>query len=99
MIYLSPDEMLRKFPFLEKYKNQKWLEQNTIDQKINFKEIPLQCTFVLIEELLNFIERTKFNSHYEEYLSTKVRLRQIKELLHYFCEDSEEEKTKKGTNL
>jgi len=96
---LSPCELIKKFRFLQKFQDQKWIAENSIHQDIDFKEVPMHCTFLLINELKKFLEATKFNNGYEVFLSTKVRLEQIEDLLLYFCEDSDFVKSMKGTNL
>ncbi len=95
----SKDILLKKFKILEKFQNQSWISQEAIKSDCNHKEIPLNCAFFMITDLLKFIEETKFNNNWEQGFSLKIRLNQIKDLLEYFCEDTEEEKTKKGSNL
>lgn len=96
---LDPKSLLEKFKSLEKFKDQKWFSEEAMKDDCNYKELPLKVTLVLIGDMLEFIEKTKFSSRWEEGFSIKVRLQQIKDLLTYFCDDTEDEKTRKGTNL
>jgi hypothetical protein len=96
---LSRDSLLKKFSCLEKYKNQNWFSEEALKDDCNHKELPLRVALVLIQETIKFCDETKFSNRWEEKFSTKVRLQQIQDLLLSFCEDTEEEKTRKGTNL
>jgi hypothetical protein len=96
---LSPNELLNKFKCLEKFKDQKWLSEESIKEDCNYKQLPLKAALALIQEIISFIETTKFNSRWEEGFSIKIRLQQMNDLLLFFCEDTIEEKTRKGTNL
>ena len=96
---LSIKELINKFPSLKKFENQKWIVDNAINQIISDKEIPLHCTLLLIQDLINYLEKTKFNSNWESFYGTKTRLKQIESLLLYFCEDSQNEAAKKGTDV
>jgi hypothetical protein len=98
-MYLSKKELLIKFPQLEKFKNQKWLEEEAIKSDCNYKELPLKAALELINDVIIFIDRTKFNSNWEAGFSTKTRLEQIRNLLQFFCEDNILEKTIKGTDI
>jgi len=92
---LSVPELLTKFPFLRKFEDQTWIADNSINQKISDKEIPLICCLEVIKETIRFIESTKFNSHWESCFSVKTRLQQLESLLLYFTEDSVSERSKK----
>jgi hypothetical protein len=96
---LSKLELLNKFECLNKFKDQKWISEEAIKADCNFKEIPLKASKALIDDTIGFIERTKFTNRWEEGFSVKIRLMQIKALLDHFCEDSDHEKTLKGSNL
>ena len=96
---LGRKQLLEKFKVLEKFKDQKWLSDEAVKGDCNYKELPLQAAFCLINDMIEFVERTKFNNRWEEGFSTKIRLEQIRDLLAFFCEDTEEEKSRKGTNL
>jgi len=96
---LSKPELLSKFKNLEKFKDQKWFSEEAIKSDCNYKELPLKAAKELINEIISFTETTKFSSNWELCFSVKTRLNQIKDLLDYFCEDTEQEKTLKGTNL
>lgn len=92
-------ELLAKFPFLNKFKDQKWISANGLNNEMPFEIVPLHCAFVMIENVMEFLETTKFTNGYEVYLSTKVRIQQIKDLLEYFCQESVDTQAKKGTIL
>jgi len=96
---LSPKILIEKFSFLKKFEDQKWISEIAAKHDCNHKEIPLKATLELINDLIDFIDKTKFNSNWEQGFSIKVRLSQVKSLLLYFCEDNIEESTKKGSNL
>jgi hypothetical protein len=96
---LSKEELIIKFPQLEKFSNQKWLSDEAIKPDCNYKELPLKATFEMIKELLNFIEKTKFSSNWEMGFSVKNRIKQIESLLSHFCDNTIEEQAIKGTNL
>lgn len=96
---LSKEELLEKFPVLNKFKDQDWISAASITQKANLKELPLQAAFAMIKDTIEFIERTKFNSRWEEGFSVKIRLQQIESLLKHFCEETEVEKTLKGKDV
>lgn len=96
---LTPKQLIEKFTFLKKYKDQEWFSKQLLKNNLNKKELPLKCALELISHTIQFIEQTKFNSRWEEGFSLKIRLKQIEDLLIYFCIFAEVEKTKKGTNL
>ena len=96
---LQPSDLLRKFPCLNKFKDQKWFSEEALSSDCNYKELPLKACLLLIKDMLEFIEKTKFTSRWEEGFSLKIRLQHAESLLLFFCEDSEKEKTLKGTNL
>jgi len=96
---LDRESLLRKFPLLLKYKDQSWFSEESIKHDCNHKELPLRIAFLLIKDTIDFIEKTKFNNRWEEGHSIKIRLQHAQEVLSFFCEDTEEEKTMKGTNL
>ena len=99
---LSKKELLNKFPQLRKFETQKWLVEETINADCNYKKIPLMATFELIKELILFVDTLKMKNigrEYNECLSIQLRLKQIKSLLEYFCEDTLTEKTLKGENI
>ncbi len=96
---LSKEELIKKFKILEKFKDQKWIEDEAIKSDCNYKEIPLKCALELIKDIIHYLEKNKFNSNWESYFGVKKRLEQVKDLLFYFCEDSIKEKTIKGTNI
>lgn len=98
MVSLSPEELIKKFPYLKKFEDQKWFFDNSINQGISEKEIPLHCCLILIKNTIEFLEKTKFNSHWESCFSVKTRLEQIEDLLRYFCKDSQYENSKKSNN-
>lgn len=96
---LSKEELIRKFPQLKKFQDQRWISDEAVKHDCNYKKFPLIATFELIKESLSFIETTKFSNNWEAYISIKVRLQQIEDLLLHFCEDTEQEKTIKGENI
>jgi hypothetical protein len=96
---LSKFELIDKFPQLNKFKNQKWMEEEAIKHDCNYKELPLKAAFEMINETIEFIEKTKFSNRWEEGFSIKARLNQIKDLLLHFCDDTIEEKALKGENI
>lgn len=96
---LSKKELLEKFQFLKKFDNQIWLSEESIKEDCNYKKIPMIISFELIKSLTKFIDDTKFNSRWEEGFSIKIRLQQIEQLLEFFCEDTLQEKSLKGSNL
>lgn len=93
---LSRGELLRKFPELKKFENQKWLQEESIKADCNYKEIPLKAAFIMIENAIQFAESGKFSSNWEFSHSLKIRLQQIRDLLKHFCEDTIEEKAVRG---
>ena len=93
---LSKTELLNKFNCLSKFQDQKWFSEEAIRADCNHKELPLKAAFHLIRDTIEFIDRTKFSSRWEEGFSTKVRLKQIEDLLRHFCEDTDHEKAIKG---
>lgn len=96
---LSIDELIEKFPELSKFKDQKWMAEEAIKHDCNYKELPLKAAFSMIKDVIYFIDKTKFTSDWEEKFSVKIRLKQIEKLLSYFCEDTQEEKAIKGTDI
>jgi hypothetical protein len=96
---LSKEELTKKFSILKKFENATWFSEEAIKDDCNHKELPLKATLALIEDLLDFIHKTKFKSNWEACFSMEVRLKQIKNLLCHFCEETEEEKTIKGSHL
>ena len=96
---LSKNELIQRFKTLEKFKDQKWFSEEAVKEDCNYKELPLKASFALLEDLIEYIEKIKFNSHWEMCFSVKTRINQIKDLLNHFCEDTEVEKTMKGSNL
>ena len=96
---LSLPCLLKKFPALEKFKDQKWLVEESTSAHCNYKELPLKAAHAMIVDLLNFIEKTKFKSYWEAGFSLKIRLEQIESLLLYFSQDTIQEKTLKGDNI
>ena len=93
---LSKGELLRKFPELEKFKDQKWISEEAIKHDCNYKELPLKAALVMVKELKEFCQITRFKSSWEKCFSVEHRIDQIESLLLYFCEDTVEEKTIKG---
>lgn len=96
---LSKTELLNKFTCLSKFQNQKWFSEEATRHDCNYKELPLKAALHLIKDTIEFIERTKFSNRWEEGFSTKVRLKQIEDLLRHFCEDTDHEKVIRGTAL
>ena len=96
---LTLELLLIKFPFLHKFKDEEWFINQSMRYDCNNKELPLHIAFLLISDMLKFIEETKFNSRWEEGFSLKIRLQHMQDLLFFFCEDTEEEKTIKGSLL
>ena len=95
----SNERLLLNFKFLNKFKDQKWLSEESMKNDVNHKELPLRACFALIEELKKYLEETKFKSNWEMNFSTRIKLEQMQSLLLYFCEDTEEEKVRKGSIL
>ncbi len=93
---LSVPELLNKFPYLKKFQDQKWIFDATIDGEISSNEIPLHCCLMMIQDLLKFLDKTKFNNNWEGNFSTKTRVEQIETLLLFFCEDYQIVKSKKS---
>jgi|GEM_PF-5937827 hypothetical protein len=96
---LSARELMWKFPCLHKFKDHEWFSEEAVKWDCNHKELPMKITFLLIQDMLKFIEETKFTSRWEEGFSLKIRLQHARDLLSFFCDDTEEEKTIKGSNL
>jgi hypothetical protein len=96
---LSKEELIKKFPCLNKFKDQKWLSDESIKHDCNYKELPLKSALELINEIIEFSEKTKFSSNWEICFSIKKRLEQAKDLILYFCQDSSEEKFIKGDDI
>jgi len=95
---LSLPELIKKFTFLEKFKDQEWILNNSIDKQVSDKEIPFHVCLLVINETIDFIEKTKFSSHWESCFSTKARLMQVKKMLEYFCEESILERSKSSNS-
>jgi hypothetical protein len=96
---LSKKELLKKFPELEKFKDQKWMEEESIKHDCNYKELPLKAAFFMIKELKEFCKSYKFTSNWEKGFSIEKRLKQLEKLLQHFCNDTEEEKALKGIDI
>lgn len=96
---LTPDLLMAKFPCLNKFKDSEWFSEEAMRYDCNHKELPMKITLILIQDMLTFIEKTKFNNRWEEGFSLKIRLEHARDLLDFFCQDTEEEKTVKGSNL
>lgn len=96
---LEKDQLLNKFPFLSKFKDQIWIKDNTKTLSMDFKEMPLHCAFLLIQDMVEFLDDNRFSNNWEGIFSSKVRLQQIERLLRYFIEADDKEKSKKGVNL
>lgn len=96
---LSKKALMKKFPQLERFKDQKWLEEEAIKSDCNYKEIPLKCSLLLISEMIDFCQQNRFNSNWEFQHSIQIRLKQIESLLKHFCEDSNMERTIKGKDI
>ena len=96
---LSIPELLKKYPKLAQFQDQKWLQEASLKSNVNHKEIPLMAALCLIDDVLYMLDNTKFNSNWEKQFSIQIRMKQIKDLLLYFCEDTKEDQTLKGTNL
>lgn len=96
---LSKEELIKKFPCLQKFQDQKWMAEEAVKHDCNYKELPLKSALKLIEDVLEFIERNKFSNKWEEGFSVKTRLNQVKDLLAYFCSDTQEERVIKGTDI
>jgi len=99
MVKLSKQELINKFPHLEKFKDQKWMAEEAIKSDCNYKELPLKAAILMIGELKEFCHSTRFGSAWEKCFSIEHRLKQIECLLAHFCEDTLEEKALKGTDL
>src|ERR1700761_1766483 len=85
---LSKAELLKKFPELNKFKDQKWMEEESIKSDCNYKELPLQAAFIMIQNVMDFAESGKFSNNWEFSHSVKIRLKQIRDLLKHFCKDT-----------
>lgn len=96
---LSPRQLLLKFPFLKKFQNHEWFSEEAVKFDCNHKELPMRIALLLMQDMLKFIEETKFNSNWEQGFSLNIRIQHAISLLFFFCQDTEEEKTIKGTNL
>lgn len=96
---LSPRELILKFPFLKQFQNHEWFSEEAMKFDCNHKELPMRISFLLMQDMLDFIEKTKFSSRWEEGFSLKIRIQHARDLLSFFCEDTEEEKAVKGSNL
>jgi hypothetical protein len=96
---LSKKELLKKFPQLSTYADPEWIEKQSLSNNTNFKAIPFLATLDMIESLMDFCEDTKFSSAWEKNFSIRVRLKQIKELIEYFSQNSDVENTLLGVNL
>lgn len=96
---LSRKELLNKFKNLEKFKDQAWFSEEAIKSECNYKELPLMAAKVMIKEIISFTESTKFSNNWEVCHGVKIRLQQIEDLLNFFCEKTEKEKTLSGSNL
>lgn len=96
---LPKEQLIRKFPFLKKFENQKWVENVSITQEMDASEIPIHAAKILVSDMVDFCEKTKFCNNWESNFSVKIRLQQILDLLIYFTESDDFFKTIKGTNL
>lgn len=96
---ISKKELMEKFPSLNKFKDQKWLSEESIKSNCNYRSLPFKAAHEVINEIIEFSEKTKFSNHWESHFSIKIRLQQLQDLLLYFCEKTEQEKTLKGENI
>jgi hypothetical protein len=95
-ISFSKENLLKKFPFLDKYQNLDWFKNLTIYGTGNAKDIPFLVCIECLKNLEDFLESTKFTSRWEEGFSVKIKIKQIVELLGHFTSLSGLEKTREG---
>jgi hypothetical protein len=96
---LSKNLLMKKFPELKKFENQKWISEEAIKQDCNYNRIPLEASFAMIRNAISFLDQHRFSNNWEMCHSVKIRLQQIEDLLCFFCEKTIEEKTLKGENI
>src|SRR5271169_340646 len=96
---LSKIELINKFRNLEKFKDQKWFSDEAMKSDCNYKELPLHAAKIMIDDIILYTEKTKFSNNWEISHGVKIRLQQMKDLLNHFMEETEHEKTLKGSNL
>ena len=78
---LSKDELIKKFPAFKKYENKDWLQKLFLKNFSNLNDIPFSLCECLLNDLMEFLEKTKFSSRWEENFSTKVRVKQMLDIL------------------
>jgi hypothetical protein len=80
---IGKTQLLNKFPFLKKFENSDVIKQLSLTQEMTYDDLYFNLSILLIEDLKDFIERTKFTSRWEEGFSIKIRLNQILDLIRY----------------
>ena len=79
---LSKEELINKFPYLKKYDDKNWISRLVLSQTGNLNDIPFTFCKILFDDLLSFLEQTRFSSKWEENFSTKVRVKQMIDILY-----------------
>lgn len=96
---LSKIDLLKKFPYLHKFANTEWIEEISMSGNQQSKEIPFIVCKALMNDLLEFIEDTKFTSSWEAGFSLKIRIKQIYEIIDLFSRPDEESITLKPNEI
>lgn len=78
---LSKEELLEKFPVFKKYEGSEWLDRLVLRGLGSLKDIPFSLCEILLNDLRDFCEETKFGTRWEECHSTKIRVEQMLHIL------------------
>ncbi len=78
---LSKEELLQKFPAFKKYASSDWLQRLTMKNFGDLNQLPFSLCELLLNDLLSFVETTRFNTCWEESFSTKIRVQQMLDIL------------------
>lgn len=81
---LGKQELLKKFAFLERYKDSKWFADLSTGDPQNLDKALFELTKIVLDDMIEFTEKTKFLSTWELCFSVKHRLLQIKQLINFF---------------
>lgn len=90
---LSTNELLQKYSFLSKYQNSAWFVNLSSGDPLLIENALYEMSKMVIQDIIDFTEATKFTSTWELCFSVKHRLLQIQQLINHF------EQTKKNSQL
>ncbi len=78
---LSKEQLLEKFPAFKKYAGSQWLDRLVLKGIGSLKDIPFSLCEILLKDLRDFAEQTRFASRWEECHSIKIRTEQMLQIL------------------